>query len=498
MLSVEYCIKTGSFAFAQDDTLDSTKLIFCYNEGKMEAFWKKYHIWILLILAFLIRLIHLDQSLWLDEATTAVTVQKYSFWQIITQFSPADFHPPLYYLFMDIWTSLTGYSEVMLRLPSVIFSVAAGYFVYKAARRLFPPTEHGMGAGILSAVFFLFNPLIIYYAQEARMYAFVTFLVAANFYYLLTLMSRKVKHSRLFFHLTLAAMFLTFYASIFYIGVVILYLLYHRKYPLLVSTVTTVLASITIVFPLLYTQYTGSKTALEAVKNWSLVLGTVSLKNIILIPIKFTSGRISFEPKVVYYLLAAVWMALLAYLPVEAFRKKKDTERPKALLLGYFFLTPLVLGTVFSFISPLLQYFRFQFLLVFFSILIGVSASRLKSDIYKYAIVAGFVAWSLLYLLVPQFHREDWKLLAQSLKKEREPIYMIESSSDPIRYYSPSVRTKPLRDIVYGEYQGEDIVVIPYTADIHGINYSIILQGNNLCREIIPFRGLTYEKWKQC
>jgi len=470
----------------------------CYNEGKMETIWKKYHIWILLIFAFLVRLIHLDQSLWLDEATTAVTVRQYSFWQIITQFSPADFHPPLYYLFMDIWTSFAGYSEISLRMPSVIFSVAAGYFVYKISRRIFPATEYGIGATILSAVFFLFNPLIIYYAQEARMYAMVTFLIAANFYYLQTLVSRKVRNSGLYFHLTLAVMFLTFYASAFYIAAVILYLLYHKKYPLLVSAVTTTLVSVTVVFPLLYTQYAGSKTALEAVKNWSLVLGTVSLKNIILIPIKFTSGRISFEPKVVYYLLAGVWMAVLAYLPFEAFRKKKDTARPKAVLLGYFFLIPLLLGTVFSFIAPMLQYFRFQFLLIFLSILLGVSASRLKSDIFKYAIVVIFIAWSLLYLLMPRFHREDWKLLAQTLEKEHKAVYMIESSSDPLKYYAPDVPVKPLRNITYREFDGDDIIVVPYTSDIHGINYSIILQGNNLCRETVSFREITFEKWKQC
>ena len=473
----------------------------------MEAFWKKYHIWILLLLAFLIRLVNLDQSLWLDEATTAVTVQKYSFWQIVTQFSPADFHPPLYYLFMDIWTSFTGYSEIALRLPSVLFSVAAGYFVYKAARRLFPATEHGLGAAILSTAFFLFNPLIVYYSQEARMYALVTFLIAANFYYLQTLMSRKVPNSSLYFHLTLGAMFLTFYASIFYIAAVIMYLLYHKKYPLLVSAVTTVLASITVVFPLLYTQYTGSKTALEAVKNWSLVLGTVSLKNIILIPIKFTSGRISFEPKVVYYMLSGIWAVLSFYIAslvvtpdlIRNLGKKRTGSQVKpGMTLIYFFLTPLILGTIFSFISPLLQYFRFQFLIVFLSILLGISASKLKSDIYKYAIVAGFIAWSLLYLLVPRFHREDWKYLAESLVKEQLPIYMVESSSDPITYYANSIRTKPLRDIVYGEYQEEDMIVIPYTSDIHGINYSIILQGNNLCREIVPFRELTYERWKKC
>lgn len=470
----------------------------CYNEGNMTAFLRKYHIFILLIPAFLIRLIHLDQSLWLDEATTAVTVRQYSFWQIITQFSPADFHPPFYYLFMDLWTRFAGYSEIALRMPSVIFSVLSGYFVYKSARRLFPSSEHGLSASVLSAVFFLLNPLIVYYAQEARMYAFVTFLIAANFYYLLTLMSRKVNHSSLYFHLTLALMFLTFYASIFYIGAVILYLLYHRKYPLLVSAVTTTLAAITIVFPLLYTQYAGSKTALEAVQNWSLVLGSVSLKNILLIPVKFTSGRISFDPKLIYYLLAGVWLMILSYLPVEILKKKKDAARPQTVVLIYFFITPLILGTIFSFISPLLQYFRFQFLLIFLSIILGISASRMRSEIFKYAIVAGFAAWTLLYLLMPRFHREDWKSLAIFLQRETRPVYMIESSSDPLRYYAPGVQIKPLRDITYREFDGTDIIVVPYTSEIHGVNYSIILQGNNLCREIVPFRELTFEKWKKC
>ena len=33
----------------------------------------------------------------------------------------SDFHPPLYYLVLKAWSSVFGYSEFSLRLPSVIF-----------------------------------------------------------------------------------------------------------------------------------------------------------------------------------------------------------------------------------------------------------------------------------------------------------------------------------------------------------------------------------------
>ena len=85
---------------------------------KIFLFWESPILY-LFIGAFIMRLIGLDQSLWLDEATTAVAVQTHSFWNIVTQFSPSDFHPPLYYLVMKIWTGIFGYSEVALRMSSV-------------------------------------------------------------------------------------------------------------------------------------------------------------------------------------------------------------------------------------------------------------------------------------------------------------------------------------------------------------------------------------------
>ena len=134
---------------------------------------------IVFLFAFLIRLVALNQSLWLDEATTARVVKEYQFLSIITQFSPYDFHPPGYYLFMKFWSNLFGDSEISLRLPSILFSLLTGYFIYKMVKLLY-----GGIMAFWASVFFLFNPLVIYYSQEARMYTMVTFSLTAGLYFL--------------------------------------------------------------------------------------------------------------------------------------------------------------------------------------------------------------------------------------------------------------------------------------------------------------------------
>src|SRR3989338_11157664 len=133
------------------------------------------------LLAFLIRLIALNQSLWLDEAVTANVVINYGFTDIISGFSPNDFHPPLYYLFMKLWTNFFGYSEIALRVPSVLFSLLTGYVIY-------------LIGGIWSAAFFLFNPLIVYYSQEARMYMMATFLLTAGLFYFIKNQKLNIKN----------------------------------------------------------------------------------------------------------------------------------------------------------------------------------------------------------------------------------------------------------------------------------------------------------------
>jgi len=504
----------------------------CYNLLKMSALIRRYKISLLFLFAFSIRLISLNQSLWLDEATTAMAVKTYSYIDIITQFSPADFHPPLYYLVMKMWTGIFGYSEMALRMPSILFSLAAGWMVYKVGELMKDKT-----VGFWAAAFFLFNPLIVYYSQEARMYSMVTFTVAATFYYFLRIIHTKEKNvdtkDFLLMNLFLVVSFYTFYASAFYIGSIWLYLFTQKKLKLAIYSIFVFILPLILISPLLYEQLQNSRVALMQVTNWSSVLGNVSLKNIVLIPIKFTSGRISFEPKIIYYALAGGWMMMMMMIMVSfpiirALFQQRDSrlrgndKRGLGITL-FFFIMPLIIGLIFSFFSPMLQYFRFQYLIIFLSIILGfvssfdsifsqlgrapsvrfahgsrivrkMESSFMSQTFIRFIFVVGFISWSLLYLIFPQFHREDWKSFAAQIEKEQAPIYMIPSSSDPLKYYAPNTKIHSLKTFDVNSLS-KDIIIIPYTADIHGINYSVILQDKYYMNQSISFRQLTYEKW---
>jgi len=119
-----------------------------------------------------------------------------------------------------------------------------------------------------------------------------------------------------------------------------------------------------------------------------------------------------------------------------------------------------------------------------------------KSDKPKYAnyiIFAGFLFFSAAYLLIPGFHREDWKSLAGSLPKNI-PVYMIIPSSDPLKHYRPDIKISELRNSIPTE---KEIIVIPYASEIYGYDYSSLLKTDYYINRKKSFRNLQYEVWKK-
>lgn len=105
-----------------------------------------------------------EQSLWADEGNSAALAARSL--ARIAQDAAADIHPPLYYWLLHFWSHLFGHSEVALRSLSAIVGVGLVYVIYLIGRRL-QSEQMGLTAALIAAI----NPLQIYYAQEARMYA---------------------------------------------------------------------------------------------------------------------------------------------------------------------------------------------------------------------------------------------------------------------------------------------------------------------------------------
>jgi len=83
-------------------------------------------------------------------------------------------HPPLYFLLLYAWTMALGTSDIVLRLFSIICSLACMPFVVSIARRL-----GGSRAAFSSCALFAFSPWTIYFATEGRMYSLLLLCVLA-------------------------------------------------------------------------------------------------------------------------------------------------------------------------------------------------------------------------------------------------------------------------------------------------------------------------------
>ncbi len=401
----------------------------------------------LIIGCLAIRLIGLNQSLWLDEAISARVAKDLTYTQIIKDFSPNDFHPPTYYLMLKAWTGIFGYSEISLRMPSVIFALVTVYIVY-------------LLGGIWPAALTGLNPLLVYYSQEARMYSLVTMLLTLCLFFL-------VKKKYVWVSVLAGLSFLTFYGSVFILAAMTLYLLFNKKYKAIILTNIGPAIALLVIWPVMKLQLHNSQEMLSQVANWSLVLGKANLKNLLLIPMKFTSGRISFDPKAIYYLVSGGF-AILVF-----------SQMVKRNVYSFIFWFTLIIGTIFSIFTPMLQYFRFLYLIPVMGLIINKN---------KF-VLGGFMIFSLVYLLNPAFYREDWKSLAVKLPNK---VYIISSFSDPVKYYDAKIiiqdsRTKPLE---------KEITVIPYGEEIHGFNHNNYLSklGYKKIGET-DYRGVAKEDW---
>ncbi len=130
-------------------------------------------------LAFTLRIARLDfQPLWWDEGWTVYFAT--SDIPSMVARTAIDIHPPFYYLLLHLWVLLLGASPFAIRFFSLLVGVLSAPLIFLVARRLFNPS-----VGLLTTLVWAVAPFPIYYSQEARMYALVTFLGLLSTYFAL-------------------------------------------------------------------------------------------------------------------------------------------------------------------------------------------------------------------------------------------------------------------------------------------------------------------------
>lgn len=368
-------------------------------------------LFLVIIVGFLIRLVNLNQSFWLDEAISAVTIQRLSFDQIITVFSKTDFHPPLYYLFLKLWATIFGVSEISLRFPSIIFGCGTIIFGYLIGKHLLSKK-----AGLVAALLTSLNPLLVYYSQEARMYSLATFLVSGAVWFTL-------KKKPFWFVFFLSASLYTDYLP--WLMLPVYFLVAENKRAILKWTGIAII-SIIPWLPFLFGQMSNSLSAGNG--SWGDLLGRVTVKNLGLFPIKFIFGRISFADKFTYAVVFGGGGIFYLALALKGFSKK----------MWLWFLLPLLLGVMISVKVPVLSYFRFLFVVP--PLLILVARGCYKSKLLTTGVVLIAVLSLVWFNLNPRFFREDWRSFSSYVARVPGIVVMPSLAQDaPISYYKPFI-----------------------------------------------------------
>jgi mannosyltransferase len=118
------------------------------------------------------------QALWYDEAVT-VRLLELSLPDMLERIPDSESAPPLYYVVGWGWARAFGFGEIGVRSLSALLGTLAVPAFYLAAREL----ARSNLVGIVVAALAAFNPILVWYSQEARGYALVTLLAALSVFF---------------------------------------------------------------------------------------------------------------------------------------------------------------------------------------------------------------------------------------------------------------------------------------------------------------------------
>lgn len=387
---------------------------------------------IITILGLVFRLILANQSFWLDEGAS-IEIASRPFLNLISSMV-YDFHPPLYYLLLKAWLPLSGHTEWLIRLPNILIGVVTIPVVYLLTKEISGKTK---GFFLyLPALLLAINPFHIYYSQELRMYGSNTLLTALSWLFLLRLRKESGNKNGLFFTLVTVLNLYTFYGAFFNLFSQLLFTVWDKNNSKKIYLwVATSILFFLPWLPVLNSQLKNGGYLTSVLPGWSALSGTLTLKDLFLIPTKFLLGRINLAPKILYAAVSGASFILLLIALFFASKNKKTT------CLWFYLLVPLFLAVIISLKTPVLGYWRYTSLLPALLILISFGLEILPKFWGKLGsahFIILFMICNIIFWSNPTFRREDWRGLANFVSTGKSLIVLnYPAVFAPLKFYLP-------------------------------------------------------------
>ena len=122
---------------------------------------------LIVLLCVALRVYHLGAaSLWSDEIFSRYYLDLFGLHYVLSDGLSRETNPPTYYLLLQGWMALWGYSEAALRSLSTVASILCVPVAYLLGRE-FGGKSRALAAALICAL----CPMSVYFGQEARVYA---------------------------------------------------------------------------------------------------------------------------------------------------------------------------------------------------------------------------------------------------------------------------------------------------------------------------------------
>ena len=409
----------------------------------------------LLLLAFFLATFRLDgQSLWYDEGVTAQVAQQGI--AELTRWTAGDIQPPLYYYVVAAFGQLAGWSEWALRLPSAWFATLATALMAALALRL----ANSARVALLAALFTALHPLVLYYGQEARMYAQLTALAVLAGYLLVRLAGSDNPPRWLwpaFVATATAAVYTHYFALFLLLGLATAYLfdvwrwqpasLRRRKSVSLLTAGLAVLLFYTPWLAALFGQLRGDRS------YWT---GALKVQEALLdVALAFTGGESVLERIGVWLL---VGYALVTLLAIVRLWRGAEPGRRVLLYAALWLLAPVVAVLLLAVAVPK---FNARYVMVALPGLLllwagGLGITPTARAVSKPAarpavvdtaailfLVVGFAYATSGWFFNPAFSKDQWRQLVDFLRPritETEKVVLVSGHAWPVwNYYAPDL-----------------------------------------------------------
>lgn len=400
------------------------------------ARWREtWPLWALLALAAAIRFATLDQqSLWYDEAVTALRDLHGSLGGTLSAVAHVENTPPLYYVVLWLWTRALGTGVLALRSLSALAGVATVLAGWAIGRQL-----GSRRAAIALAAIIATNPLFVWYSQEARAYELFVLLAAVAFLFFLRAREAPSRANLAAWAVASMAALATHYFAAFLIAPEGLLLIRARgPRRRLVLALGAVAAAGATLAPLALSQGGHGTSWIE---HWPLAGRLQAVGYYYLLG----ESAHPLGPLVEWAVLAPILATLVLTVALARRGEQLRRARPAAIVGGVAVLAPIVLALLgFDYLAP--RYLVAAW--VPLSAVLALAVVALRPP--PLALAAGlviclaFLAVDLAVVQRPQLQRGNWRWAAARLRARPGQRAVVVSALGglPLRYYLPALRPR--------------------------------------------------------